>query len=93
MVGLRVCYPEFESVFLFVDGLVTGCVAISACSTPSEASEPGYVITERNLTGPGFNVSVACAPGYGEAPLAVVCSTEGGSYGLSGCSGTAYEWL
>ena len=54
--------------------------AISACNRPSMAQ--GYAITEYNLTGPGFNVSVACNAGYEGEPTAGVCATEGGEYTL-----------
>ena len=64
--------------------------AITACAWPAETQ--GYTVSATNLSGPHFNVTVTCAPGYeapaGVSPGASVCTVEGGAFSLGGgCSG------
>ena len=67
------------------------CVsAISACASPA-TTPTGYADvapTETDLSGPGFDVTnIQCAAGYAGTGMAHVCTTEGGEYTLSGCTG------
>ena len=62
--------------------------ASATCVRPSKTQ--GYdILSETNLTGTGFNVTVQCAPGYGgELPAALACAQQGEPYQLKNCLGT-----
>jgi len=59
------------------DYTVESCTPIE-CITPDPAN-PDVTLSEYDTTSPGFNVTVACAPGYqlggGTVPTAVKCTT------------------
>ena len=61
------------------------CIGIS-CTTP--ASTNGYTLSENDLSGPGFDVTVSpnCTAGYVGTPAVAVCTSDGGAYTVSGCS-------
>ena len=63
---------------------LAGCAAV-VCVQPS--STEGYAsVAETSLAAPSFDVSATCAAGYSGTAAAVVCSSQGSAYTLTGCA-------
>ncbi|CAE7515534.1 PNC1, partial [Symbiodinium microadriaticum] len=64
--------------------VLSGCEPMT-CASHMASAPTGYTITSENLEVPDFQVDVECASGYMGDPGATACSTQSGSYSVSGC--------
>eukprot|EP00931_Biecheleriopsis_adriatica_P119596 TRINITY_DN9481_c0_g1_i7.p1 TRINITY_DN9481_c0_g1~~TRINITY_DN9481_c0_g1_i7.p1 ORF type:complete len:1062 (+),score=129.95 TRINITY_DN9481_c0_g1_i7:145-3330(+) len=67
---------------------VKGCeidYAVMKCLTPLSSDKDRYEVSEHILKVKGFNVSVACAPGFEGNAFVLPCTEHLGFYTLGGC--------
>ena len=67
--------------------IINGCDEVT-CVQPADFDDAydTTVIVETSLQGSTFDVSgISCAPGYGGAATAAVCTQNGGYYSVAGC--------